>query len=327
MADLDHATLMSVAVGSAPPTPPHPPAPGLSTTFRAAPPHNAVRPQLGALADLPGTWVGKGFNIVALPAKHENKIFRLMLNATTEFITFTLIGGPIPDRGFLQDDISFVGVHYFQQVVDRATSAGLHLEPGMWLNLPATTAPLQPATVARLSTIPHGDSLLAQGPSFSVVGGPKIDTVSTLPFRLDQTTGAPVRQFPLGYTDPYMTAPLPPGIPQGSGINPNLVLLDAIKGQNIVKTVVLFVNATPVGGINGTPLAPPSKPNDVGGIVNIPFVKANADANSLSAIFWIETVQNPDGSQFLQLQYTQTTILDFDGIKWPHISVGTLIQQ
>jgi hypothetical protein len=26
----------------------------------------------------------------------------------------------------------------------------------------------------------------------------------------------------------------------------------------------------------------------------------------------------------LQLQYTQTVMLEFDGIRWPHISVGTL---
>ena len=322
----DHAALQTAAVGSAAPKE-LPPIVPLSTGFRAAPPHVNVRPQLGPLADLAGTWFGRGFNFVALPDKQNNRIFRLMMNATSEVITFTLTGAPIPDRGFLQNDISFVGLHYVQQVVDAQTSGGLHLETGMWLNLPATTAPLQPACVTRLSTIPHGDSLLAQGPFFSVQGGPKIDVVSTLPFRLDPTTGAPVRNFPLGYTDPYMTATPPAGIPKQAVLNPNVVLQDAIKGQNIVSTVVLFVNATPVGGINGTPITPPSKPSTVGGILNIPFVKANADANSLSAIFWIETVMDASGATFLQLQYTQTTILEFDGIKWPHISVGTLIQQ
>ena len=103
---------------------------------------------------------------------------------------------------------------------------------------------------------------------------------------------------------------------------------NAIKGQNITKTVVIFLDANPIDGV-----ATPGATAPVGGITNIPFVNVNANANSLSAIFWIETVANPDGSEFLQLQYTQTVILDFpvfapDGsvveIKWPHISVATL---
>lgn len=65
----------------------------------------------------------------------------------------------------------------------------------------------------------------------------------------------------------------------------------------------------------------------VGGILNIPFVTQNANAAKLDAIFWIETVQQPDGSTFLQLQYTQTVILNFLGINWPHISVATLVKQ
>lgn len=34
----------------------------------------------------------------------------------------------------------------------------------------------------------------------------------------------------------------------------------------------------------------------------------------------------PDGSQFLQLQYSQTVMLRFFDIDWPHVSVGTLIK-
>jgi hypothetical protein len=46
----------------------------------------------------------------------------------------------------------------------------------------------------------------------------------------------------------------------------------------------------------------------------------------LTATFWIETVQRPDGSQFLQLQYSQTVLLDFEKVIWPHVSVATLIK-
>ena len=31
-----------------------------------------------------------------------------------------------------------------------------------------------------------------------------------------------------------------------------------------------------------------------------------------------------DDHLFLQLQYTQTVILNFDGLSWPHVSVATL---
>ena len=67
-----------------------------------------------------------------------------------------------------------------------------------------------------------------------------------------------------------------------------------------------------------------TKPN--GGIENIPFLAVNADAISMEAIFWIETVQLEGGGTLLQLQYTQTVILNFDEINWPHISVATLLK-
>ena len=111
-------------------------------------------------------------------------------------------------------------------------------------------------------------------------------------------------------------------------MNPNIILENAIKGQNIIETVVVLLDANPIDGV-----ANPGAVAPTGGINNIPFVTVNANATSLSAIFWIETVLNPDGSRFLQLQYTQTVILDFPikdeqgivfDLKWPHISVATL---
>jgi hypothetical protein len=48
----------------------------------------------------------------------------------------------------------------------------------------------------------------------------------------------------------------------------------------------------------------------------------------MHSTFWIETVEHPNGNdQYLQLQYTQTVILNFLDIDWPHISVGTLVKQ
>lgn len=281
---------------------------GLRRPLRASAPPATQADQLGLLADLPGTWVGGGFNVVALPTGHGG--FRLKLNATIETLSFTPVGGAIPNRGSVQGDISLFGLHYLQQVSDSTTFEGLHVEPGLWLNVPATSDPEAPATIVRQSTIPHGDSLLAQSTFLKdIAGGPTIGEVSTIP------TGDDPKLSLAGYTDPYLNPPLPAGIPRGAQINPNILLSNALeaqaeKGMKVMRTQVIQVSTQPVGGI-----------------VNIPFVTANANATKLDAIFWIETVEQADGTQFQQLQYTQTVILNFDNINWPHISVATLVKQ
>ena len=277
---------------------------------------------MGPLADLAGTWVGEGFNLISLPDFDSNppstgpQDFRLKLNATRETLQFIPIGGAVPNRGAVsapgsstgQPDISLFGLTYLQRVSDAVTNQALHIEPGIWLNVPATTVqPNQPATVVRLGTIPHGDSLLAQSTFVtSVSAGPTISAVDSTPTK-NPPSGPPLG---LPYLQPFQNPPLPPGFMLPFVKNLNLALQEAILGQNIINTVVLVISTTPVGNI-----------------VNIPFVVANAAATKLDAIFWIETVQQPDGSTFLQLQYTQTVILHFLGIDWPQISVATLVKQ
>ncbi|MGH7029998.1 MAG: heme-binding protein [Stellaceae bacterium] len=284
---------------------------------RASPPLKAAADRLGPLADLAGTWVGSGFNLISLPDFDSRppstgpKAFRLKLNATRETLQFIPIGGPVPNRGSITDlgtgagqsDIQLHGLTYLQRVSDAVTNDALHIEPGIWLNVPATTVlPVQPATVVRLGTIPHGDSMLAQGNSLTVAGGPLIGAIDSTP------TGPGILP---GYLDPFLNPPLPPGFKLPFVKNPNLALQEAIQGQDITNTVVLIISTSPSGGI-----------------VNIPFVVQNANATKLDAVFLIETVQQPDGSgTFMQLQYTQTVILNFLGIDWPHISVATLVKQ
>ncbi len=284
-------------------------------------PLKALPSQLGLLADLAGTWVGDGFNLISLPDFDSNppstgpKDFRLKLNATRETLQFTPIGGAVPNRGALsapgsstgQPDINLFGLTYFQRISDAVTNEALHIEPGIWLNVPATTVqPNQPATVVRLGTIPHGDSLLAQSTFVTTVPtGPTIGPVDSTPTRYPP--GPPLG---LPYLQPFENPPLPPDFRLPFVKNLNLALEEAILGQTIINTVVLVISTTPDGNI-----------------VNIPFVVKNAAATKLDAIFWIETVQQPDGSTFMQLQYTQTVILHFLGIDWPHISVATLVKQ
>jgi hypothetical protein len=229
----------------------------------------------------------------------------------------------IPNRGSVQTDLILHGLRYLQRVADCTTHTAIHLEPGLWLHVPATTAPdpVTQETYVRQATIPHGDSVLAQSTFFTTVnGGPQIAPVDSTPFTgqipdLNTSPANPITDA--NYLTPYRMTPLPTEcLPAGLDAvqtikNPALVLQAAIAGQNITETVVLQISTASVGGI-----------------INIPFVVQNANAARLDAIFWIERVINPTGGAepFIQLQYVQRVILDFLDIHWPHISVATLVK-
>ena len=137
--------------------------------IRITPDNATVQKQLGALAELAGTWKGYGFNLIARPDFHDKTDLYLQLNQTRETLVFTPIGSPIPNRGFGQDDITLYGLTYLQQITDAGNDGALHIEPGIWIKQPGDmTFPPQPTVspkqlVARMGTIPHGNSLLAQG--------------------------------------------------------------------------------------------------------------------------------------------------------------------
>jgi hypothetical protein len=120
-----------------------------------------------------------------------------------------------------------------------------------------------------------------------------------------------------------------PGLTQDVMNNPNSLLQTAINGQNITQTTVLIIASDPtLLPPAGGPL--PAHAAAGGGIADIDFLSGgvstgfNAKVLSTTATFWIETILNPDGTQFLQLQYTQRVLLVFNGLVWPHVSVATL---
>ena len=49
----------------------------------------------------------------------------------------------------------------------------------------------------------------------------------------------------------------------------------------------------------------------LGDFTRIRFIEMDAPSNSMAANFRIETAENPEGAQSVQLRYTQTVILDF----------------
>jgi hypothetical protein len=293
----------------------------LRTGFRAGRPLSEVARNLGLLTEFQGTWRGTGFNITARPFFQSNPPFFLEINATQETLDFTAITGDIPNRGSVQPDINLHGLRYLQQVTDAVTNSGIHIEPGLWLHVPATTSPAAAETYVRQSTVPHGDSLVAQSIfAREVTGFPTIDPVNSTPFTdaiipgLNTNPANPVTDP--AYLAQYIDGKLPAiGMPAGLDAaatikDPTLVLKAQIAGQTIVSTVAIEVST----------VAP------AGGILNIPFVTKNANAAQLDAIFWVEKVQHSDGQHFVQLQYVQRVILDFIGIHWPHFSVATLVR-
>lgn len=159
--------------------------------------------------------------------------------------------------------------------------------------------------IARLGTIPHGDSVLALGRSDQFDGPPTIPTVNALPIGVNQNVDA----YP--YLEPFRFIRDNPFEGLFDPTNPTELLNRALQG--IKRTTELAFDST-----LGT-----------GGIVNIPFIVKQANAAEMSSTFWTEEL---DGGE-LQLHYVQVVNLDFffpkpDGlpgpIAWPRVRINTL---
>lgn len=297
-----------------------PPTCNTVTSFRPVAPHKAPNSKLGPLHDLTGFWEGTGFGLIARPnfsSTNPNGIF-LELSLLRETIEFTPIGSPIMNRGSVQGDIALYGVTYVHRVTDGVTGGALHIETGMWLNIPPTTEPAAGHTLARLATIPHGNSVCTVGFQQELVpdGLPTIPPANTVPFKIGDPapqpgTKNPYPEYDLGAPNPFRTEPLPPSITQAIIDDPNAVLRSALQGQTLTHITRLITSTATAGGVN-----------------NIPFISKNAEAINLESVFAIENVKNStaDGEDFLQLQYSQTTLLNFNGMSFPHVTVGTLIK-
>jgi len=305
---------------------------------------------LGGLALLPGTWAnvpdlpGHGWNMIALPfAQAPGPPFRLLLNQFNEVLSFSVVDGPVPNRGVGpkippdapgNDCDQHIGALDYEQAIHQIAAedsppsglAGdpqlaIHHEPGLFLNLLDQVEPGGP-TIARLATIPHGDSALALGRVTVIEGPPQIPTVNALPIGVDQDVEA----------NPYL-APYKHFHPDGvdpdrkkfrdlfDPTDPSDLLKQANVGLDIVRTTQLEFDTT----------------ETFGGIHNIPFIVRQANASEMKATFWIEELAEQDaaGNPKLRLQYLQVVQLDFfprgdagpGRIKWPHVSINTMTKQ
>jgi hypothetical protein len=282
---------------------------------------------LGPLAQLPGTWKGHGFNTIWRP-HHGGQDRFLELNLTTETLVFSKINGAIPNRGLLMPDIEMFGLTYMQQISETHTGAGLHIEPGIWAHVPPTSNPSEPTTVVRMASIPHGTAILTQGTTQFLLGGPPgIPDNNIIPFPIGTPPptngdfGSAELVFPeLNLSIPSAFRTLSPGVTQELVKNPNSFLKEAFAGQHFKNRTFIQISTkhSPIQG---------------GGTANTAFLAdaanppgGNANAVQVDAIFWIETLE--DGvTDKLQLQYSQLVQLDFNGLRWPHVTVATLEKQ
>src|SRR6202167_2788065 len=255
---------------------------------------------LGPLAFLAGSWRGPGFNAIWRPDNPESlpltnppdqtKRF-LELNLTHDSFDFHVIPGVVPNRGLNpQTDLSLYGLHYLQRVSDADPSPGpkvkphgysttakqaLHIEPGLFMNVPASTKPpasTPPVTedtpivykdaIVRMASIPHGVTVLMQGPNPGTKPRPgKPDIPHLKPFDTKDNVypGLSPIPFPATYPGANPPLPLPPGTPNrpAAGIQP--IELNAV-------TVPLPIPAggehtpTPEININADVLVPPPSP-------------------------------------------------------------------
>jgi hypothetical protein len=352
---------------------------------------------LGPLASLPGSWRGSGFNVMWRPDNTRSPTFDgihrfLELNLTADSFDFRAIPGVVPNRGAgEQEDLSLYGLHYLQRVSDadvlpvKTAGEALHIEPGLFMNVPASENHPTP-TIVRMGAIPHGVSVLMQGPTPSIVpvdGPPKIPAI----FPLEQLPefapekpqpGVPNADPPIeGLGIMPVNVPVPPEQPppplkglssqqhevkevviendkpgktngpfppefQEYVDNPNKVLEDAIVDQDILGTIAIELNSEEVeDSIGNIPFLGTPKEQNAARPANNAFVQ------SARATFWIEWVRYGDGKgghpaageapdpahqiepylgepTYLQLQYSQSVILVFNEVLWPHITVGTL---
>ena len=348
-------------------------------------------PPLGPLSAFVGDWVGNGFNTIfrpdsaATPTTLPNPVPPpppprdniLELNLTSESLSFSPRLGSVPNRGTgAQPDAFLNGVPYLQTINDitiHGESVGIHVEPGIWIHVPATTIPQLGETVTRMASIPHGTTIEAQGLVDPAKPGPP--TIASVDITPSVTGSNPVKKVP--FASQTASNPNTPRIPQDLGPfitrgtitqamlnDPNSLLRDHISKQNIVSTTTIFISTAP----------PPPVGLFGGGTDNIAFLLGqaaatapNAQAAQMTAVFWIETVQeiikvgphrvgdpallikakrSVPGQRaprfsvtpafdldtereitvtFTQIQYSQTVLLNFAGLTWPHVSVNTLV--
>lgn len=293
---------------------------------------------------------GRGWNIIALPfiRDADSPPYRVLMNQYNEVLQFDTVDDMVPNRGISfrdgeNTDQSIAALDYTQQIrqikADDDAGSGIafqdelpiHHEPGFFLHMKEQT--VQDFTVARLATIPHGNTANAIGKFNEFDGAPTIPDLSALPEGAStfDVEDAVKLDFPVAserdYLSPYrhfienpflgqQSAPFPGFSP----LNVNNLIQLGLQAEipKIKKTTELVLDTDVLEG----------------GIHNIPFIERQADAALMRSTFWIMELdeEGPFGEPRLLLVYSQFILLDFfqrrdgrDGlIRWPHVSINMM---
>jgi hypothetical protein len=224
---------------------------GVPPRFQQGPLTTAL--QLGPLAFLAGSWRGPGFNAIwrpdnpqSRPVTHPaNQTKRLLeLNLTNDGFDFQVIPGVVPNRGLNpQADLSLYGLHYLQRTSDadpkpppgdpsgysQTGGQALHIEPGLFMNVPASEA-LNTSTIVRMGSIPHGVTVLMQGPNPGMKptpGAPNIPPLTPFSTPGNVYPGLSPMPFPGPYPGTNVPLPLSPGTPNPPAVGIQPINLDA----------------------------------------------------------------------------------------------------
>lgn len=301
-------------------------------------------PLLGPFIHLPGVWSnengfeGRGWNMIALPFAPGPSRYRLLMNQYNETLTVTVADKGVPNRGLgfrpdpVNGDQTIVALDYEQMIsqiavddfpktdLTRTIPKPIHHEPGLFLNMANKVT--NDLVIARLGTIPHGDSVLALGRFYKTEGRPSIPHFSGLPIGLgsiDEVLEDVDPNTPT-YLDPYKHFHNHFFENLFDPVDPIDLLEQATDALPIVRSTVFDFDTT----------------LETGGILNIPFIVNTANASEMRSIFWIHELSDLDihGMPIMVMQYLQIVMLDFfprrDGlpglIKWPHVSINTMVR-
>lgn len=300
--------------------------------------------QFGPIAKLLGTWEGqRGINVVSLP-KYSNVTdvtanFMVLGHEYNETLTFSPIWGKVLNRGYAdanqlnptgQLDQTLMGVTYDLRIVVSATGDLIHAENGQWLWNQAPGIDSQ-WSVSRMGVVPHGVSLVALGHESSMTGAEVKAELSAMQGSADWIA-APQNQKGgvFGYFEGERTAGC-----TGEAGSPT-------DGECSTPVNRLIEDIGPVNNMNCTKLQVSSLQSG-GSLSMLPNIREQVENRAFNASFYVETVMDPDGHTYEQLQYAQNVFLAFETnfacrtqpvtedcnsseplILWPHIQVNTL---
>jgi hypothetical protein len=326
------------------------PTPGIAGGATEPPPS----PPTGVLRHFKGKFAGPGFNTIFRPSGPKNRNdptqdpelkaqFEtppntnrtaddnlLELNLTQEVLEFSTPLGKVPNRGLDgQKDVTLLGVSYIQSIEDvtnplsglgdKAKGRPIHFEPGLFLQIPKTTAPSSEATIARLASIPHGTTFTASGfepSSTEIAGAPNFldekfleDKILTLTTPFGIPTGPPLQvtaaKFPALRVEEKNRVRLPQKLGEFDRKGP---ITDKILEKPFIKLQEFNEPLVKANRIKShyrftVDTDTTKKQSGSPGISNIPFLSAlraspfpgaettNADAVRVQSTFWILAVE------------------------------------